>query len=198
MFFCAGDTVKHTFVLTNDGNVALRSLSVGGYDLATVTCVLGALPGTPVANPVPSLPVGGVITCEGDLTFTQPQIELGDATVANTNPHKTKAASSLNKVPPSNTAFTQDITLAAVSVPNNPKLQTFIDLNTCEFTGNPAKEREWGTPERAASCVMLCTMLCAMLCSTVTMLRAPFRRSEPQAGVLHVMCNCCPTPCSAP
>lgn len=139
---CAGDTVKHTFVLTNDGNVALRDLAVGGYDLATVACVLGAPAGTPVANPVPSLPVGGIITCEGDFTFTQPQIELGDATVVNANAHKTKAASSLNTVPPSNAAFTQEITLAAVTVPNNPKLETFIDLSTCLFSGNPAKERE--------------------------------------------------------
>jgi hypothetical protein len=169
-------------VLTNNGNVALRNLLVGGYDLATVACNEGSPAGAPVANPVPSLPVNGIITCEGIFTFTQPKIELGDATATNTNAHKTKAASTLNKVPPSNTAFTQDITLADVTVPNNPKLQTYIDLNTCTFTGNPAKERECAAPVRTAipyaiplaSCLIPC--LCCMYSIRNDMWRPLFAR----------------------
>lgn len=127
----AGTVVTHDFVLTNDGNVALRTLSVVGADLAAVTCTLG---GSPVANPVPRLTVGASISCTGTFTFTQTNIEAGDAS------HTTQGTS-VNTNPATTAAFTQQIPLAAVTVPNNPVLEAYIHYGSpaCNM---PAIERK--------------------------------------------------------
>src|SRR5689334_4653237 len=111
-------------ILVNDGNVALRNLNIGGVNLSstTVNCSMSdsaATVWTPVANPVPNLPVGNHLTCDSNYTFLQAVIEQGDAH------HKTQA-SSVNLVPPSNTVFTKSISLAGVTVPNNPSLQAYV------------------------------------------------------------------------
>jgi hypothetical protein len=135
----AGDSVTHKLVLTNNGNVALRQLNVGGINLTQgVNCSLGDPGTTPVPNPVPVLAVGATISCEGIYTFSQPVIELGDATTNFTR------VASVNIVPSSSTAFTRDIQLAAVTVPNFPMLSAFIHhTDTCvDGPGSPWRQRK--------------------------------------------------------
>jgi hypothetical protein len=130
-------------ILLNDGNVALRGLNIGGVNLSstTVNCSFGDLSTTltPVANPVPNLPVGGYLTCASTYTFLQAVIELGDA-------HHSTLASSVNIVPSSSTAFTKSISLAIVTVPNNPSLQAYVhtDNTYCgDHTLIPTIAREY-------------------------------------------------------
>lgn len=134
--------MTHTIVLLNDGNVALRSLSIGALNLSstTVNCSLGeaATTLTPVANPVPNLPVGGYLTCQSNYTFLQDVIELGDA-------HHVTRASAVNVVPSTSAAFTKVISLVPVAVPNNPSLAAYVhtDVAYCgDYTLIPFKARE--------------------------------------------------------
>jgi hypothetical protein len=117
--------VTHTFTINNNGNVALRTLQVGGLDLATVSCLDGA---TPVANPIPRLAAGASVECSGVFTFIQSDIELGNAQ------HKTRATA-INVVPATNIAYTHTINLAPITVPNTPHLEAFIHTNTCNMPG---------------------------------------------------------------
>lgn len=102
-----------------------------------------------VSNPVPVLPVAEVLSCEGVYTFTQSVIELGDASVARTSSHKTRALSA-NVVPATSTAFTKDVVLADVTVPNFPMLSAFVHYTeTCvdgagAGPGIPWRQRECG------------------------------------------------------
>lgn len=133
--------MEHRFIITNDGNVALRQLNVGGLSLTQgVNCSIGDLASL-VSNPVPVLAVGEVLSCVGVFTFTQEHIELGNA--AGAVVHTTRAAS-VNIVPGANTAFTKNITLADVTVPNNPMLHAFIHTSTCvDILPAPWKQRKW-------------------------------------------------------
>jgi hypothetical protein len=129
-------------IITNDGNVALRQLNVGGLSLTQgVNCSIGDFAASLVSNPVPVLAVGEILSCVGIFTFTQDQIEQGNA--AGATVHKTRAAS-VNIVPGVNTAFTKDITLANVTVPNFPMLHAFIHTSTCvDVLPAPWRQREY-------------------------------------------------------
>lgn len=138
----AGDAVTHTIVLHNNGNVALWGLNIGGLNMSstTVNCSLGEPSATltAVANPVPNLPVGGYLTCQSTYTFLQGVIELGDA-------HHVTLASSSNIVPSSSAVFMKSISLAGVTVPNNPGLLAYIhtdDTYCGDHTTVPSKARE--------------------------------------------------------
>jgi hypothetical protein len=151
---CAGESVEHRFIITNDGNVALRQLYVGGLSLTQgVNCSIGDY-GTPlVSNPVPVLGVGEDLSCVGVFTFTQDQIEQGNA--VGPIVHKTRAAS-VNIVPGINTGFTKDITLADVTVPNFPMLHAFIHISTCvDITPAPWRQREYLHCWHLLLCVMV-------------------------------------------
>lgn len=142
----AGESVTHKLVLTNNGNVALRQVAVGGINLTQgVSCSLGSPGNTPVPNPVPVLAVAAAISCEGTYTFSQPVIELGDAAANFTR------VASVNIVPSSSTPFSRDIQLAAVAVPNVPMLQAFIHhISTCvDGAGSPWRQRK----RRHAECL---------------------------------------------
>jgi hypothetical protein len=139
----AGDAVTHTMILLNNGNVALRGLNIGGVNLSStaVNCSFGdpTTTLTPVTNPVPNLPVNAYLTCTSTYTFIQEVIELGDA-------HHKTLASSVNIVPSSSAAFTKSISLASVTVPNNPSLQAYVhtDDSYCDdHTLRPNIAREY-------------------------------------------------------
>ena len=158
----AGDAVTHTMILLNDGNVALRGLNIGGVNLSStaVNCSFGdpTTTLTPVANPVPNLPVNSYLTCESTYTFLQEVIELGDA-------HHSTLGSSVNIVPSSNTAFTKSITLASVTVPNIPSLMAHVhtdDTYCGDHTSTPNLAREcasvpvWWAPGTIVCQVTVC------------------------------------------
>lgn len=130
----SGDSVMHSFVCNNTGNVALRALSITGLDLTAVNCSLGDPGTTPVANPLPRLEVGQVMSCTGNFTFSQLSIEQGNAS------HVTRATS-VNINPSTAAAFSQQISLAGVTVPNLPQLTAGVHSGspTCNM---PTIERE--------------------------------------------------------
>jgi hypothetical protein len=93
--------VTYTLELLNQGNVALRGLTLGGINLSGVSCSLG--------NPA-HLPVASSINCSAVFTFDQPNIEKGDAL------HATRV-SALNLVPGTGgAAFVRNISMAPVLV----------------------------------------------------------------------------------
>jgi hypothetical protein len=151
----AGDAVTHTMILLNNGNVALRGLNIGGVNLSStaVNCSFGdpTTTLTPVANPVPNLPVNAYLTCTSTYTFIQEVIELGDA-------HHKTLASSVNIVPSSSAAFTKSISLASVTVPNNPSLQAYVhtDDSYCDdHTLRPNIAREYDLEPPPLVCARL-------------------------------------------
>jgi hypothetical protein len=64
----AGDVINYSYVVTNNGNVALSSISVADDKVASVTCL------------VPVLAPGGSTTCSGSYTTTTADVTAGSVT----------------------------------------------------------------------------------------------------------------------
>lgn len=129
---CADDLVTYYWTVTNNGNVKLRGLQLGGNDLlpANIHCVNTRTNTVFDTSAGTDFVVGDMLNCSGTFTYDQGDIELGDSY------HTTLARATVH---PAGVPFNETIQLAAVVVPNEPSMTVTISPNICTM---PLIERE--------------------------------------------------------